>query len=333
MGFLESLLSPISGRAVAPSSGQARTGISRGDVDRSIAQYLNFAGSRVAPEQFAQQLASNGAGVSYQEIMSRIGAAGDQGDPQMGIQATSSEYSGTGGSGGGAQAGYVRGDLSSKIAALNQLYDLLSQDVGTLAQSRRGDLEKSYGQQTQDLTKQYEQNQAVLPNAFASQGIANSSYLAREAGNAADQYNTGLSTIDQNKQAGLAQIGQQYQQALSGFQAAKSNLAGADRNFYGTQGDLQATQQGYDQQANSLASQRAGLMTNSQYAQALNGIAPVQNTNTQALQDQLAKITQSSIPGYAKDTIAKGLIKQSGQDPNFYTDYYEKIKTGIPAGA
>ena len=265
----------------------------------------------------------NGSGVSYQEAAGIIQQAYN-----------ANPYQGTSTSGGGTAApNNIIGDLSGKIAALNQLYDLLSNDAGTLAQSRRSDLEKQYGKQTADLTKQYETNQAVMPNAFAANGIANSSYLAREAGNAADQYNQGLTSIEDNKQQGLAQIGQQYQSALSGYQSAKANLAGADRNFYGTAGDYKAAQQSYDQQANSLAAQRGGLMTNSQYAQTLNGIAPVQNTSTSALQDQLSKITQSSIPGYAKDTIAKGLIKQSGQDPNFYTDYYEKVKSGIPAGA
>lgn len=290
----------------------------------------NYAAQLVASgkpaDQVAQELSNNPFGVSYQELAGTLAAGGAGAD-----SGGSSSYGGT--ASGGANAGYINGDLTDKINALNQLYDLLSNDVGSLAKSKRSDLENQYGKQTADLTKQYETNQAVMPNAFAANGIANSSYLAREAGNAADQYNQGLTSIEDNKQQGLAQIGQQYQSALSGYQSAKANLAGADRNFYGTAGDYKAAQQSYDQQANSLAAQRGGLMTNSQYAQTLNGIAPVQNTSTSALQEQLSKITQSSIPGYAKDTIAKGLIKQSGQDPNFYTDYYEKVKSGIPAGA
>lgn len=262
------------------------------------------------------------SGVSFQEVQGIIREA---------YNAAGGGTSGTSGgtSGGSSGPSYVRANLSDKIGALNQLYDLIYGDLNNLTQSRKSDLEKQYGEQRTGLQSQYEKNQAVMPNAFAAKGIRDSSYYERAATDAADTYNSNLNSIQQDQDAKLAQIGQQYQSALSGYQAARSGLSSYNPNFYGTQAELDQQRNQLDQQANNLSAERSKLMTDSQYRSSLNNIAPTQNMGASALQEQLAKITNSSIPGYAKDTIAKGLIKQSGEDPNYYTDYYEKLKGGL----
>lgn len=259
------------------------------------------------------------SGVSFQEVQGIIREA---------YNAAGGGTSG-GTSGGSSGPSYVRANLSDKIGALNQLYDLIYGDLNNLTQSRKSDLEKQYGEQRTGLQSQYEKNQAVMPNAFAAKGIRDSSYYERAATDAADTYNSNLNSIQQDQDAKLAQIGQQYQSALSGYQAARSGLSSYNPNFYGTQAELDQQRNQLDQQANNLSAERSKLMTDSQYRSSLNNIAPTQNMGASALQEQLAKITNSSIPGYAKDTIAKGLIKQSGEDPNYYTDYYEKLKGGL----
>lgn len=262
-------------------------------------------------EAMAQEFSNNPFNISYQELLAAP---------------SSTSYSTSGGSAGPS---YVSANLNDKLGALNQLYDLIYGDLGNLTQSRKSELEKQYGEQRTGLQSQYEKSQAVMPNAFAAKGIRDSSYYERAATDAADTYNQNLNSIQQDQDAKLAQIGQQYQSALSGYQAARSNLSGINPNFYGTQEDLNSVRSQLDQQANNLSAERSKLMTDSQYRSSLNNIAPTQNMGASALQEQLAKITNSSIPGYAKDTIAKGLIKQSGEDPNYYTDYYEKIKGGL----
>jgi len=263
-----------------------------------------------------------GSGVSFQEVQGIIREA---------YNAAGGGTSGTSGgtSGGSSGPSYVRANLGDKIAALNQLYDLIYGDLNNLTQTRKSDLEKQYGEQRGNLQTQYEKNQAILPNAFVARGTRYSSDYENAARDAADTYNQNLNSIQQDQDAKFAQIGQQYQSALSGYQAARANLGGINPNFYGTQGDLDAVRGQLDQQANNLSAERSKLMTDSQYRNTLNSIAPTQNMGASALQEQLAKITNSSIPGYAKDTIAKGLIKQSGEDPNYYTDYYEKLKGGL----
>lgn len=275
----------------------------------SIIQQYEDAG--YSPKQIADQFSNNPFGISYQELFD--GSS----------QRTTSTGSGV------ARPAFVSANLSDKLGALNQLYDLIYGDLNNLAQTRKSDLEKQYGEQRGNLQKQYEKNQAILPNAFVARGTRYSSDYENAARDAADTYNTNLNSIQQDQDAKMAQVGQQYQSALSGYQAARSNLSSFNPNFYGSQQDLDAVRGQLDQQANNLSAERSKLMTDSQYRNTLNTIAPTQNMGASALQEQLAKITNSSIPGYAKDTIAQGLIKQSGEDPNYYTDYYEKLKGGL----
>lgn len=261
------------------------------------------------------------SGVSYQEVQGII------------KQAYDAAYNGTptggGGGGGAAAAPTVTADLSGKLAAINQLYDLIYGDLATQTQSRKAEMGQQYDKQRGDLQTQYEKNQAVLPNAFAAQGTRYSSYYENAAKDAADTYSKNQDAIAQDQAAKEAQLGQSYQTALAGYQSARSGLSSFNPKFTGTQSDLMSVQSQLDQRANELAAARAGLQTDQGYRATLNSIAPTQNMGTSALQEQLAKITNASIPGYAKDTIAQGLIKQSGQDPKYYQDYYEKLKGGL----
>lgn len=267
------------------------------------------------PQEVAQQLSNNPFGVSFQQL-----AGG------------TSQYGGTDTSYGGSSAAAaptVTADLSGKLAAINQLYDLIYGDLASQTQSRKAEMSQQYDKQRGDLQTQYEKNQAVLPNAFAAQGTRYSSYYENAAKDAADTYGKNQDAIAQDQAAKEAQLGQSYQTALAGYQSARSGLSSFNPKFTGTQSDLMSVQGQLDQRANELSAARAGLQTDQGYRATLNSIAPTQNMGASALQEQLAKITNASIPGYAKDTIAQGLIKQSGQDPKYYQDYYEKLKGGL----
>lgn len=259
-----------------------------------------------------------GSSISYQELQGVVNNAVNN----------YGKYTGTA-TGASAPIDQTTVDLGSKIDALNNLYNLIYGDLNAQTQEKRGQLEKQYGEQRTGLQSQYEKSQAVLPNAFVARGTRYSSDYENAARDAADTYNTNLSAIQQNQDQSLASLGSQYQKALSGYQSAQSALGQTPRSFTGTAAEAQQAQMTLDNQLNSLSAARSGLMTDAGYRGALNNIAPAQNMGASALQEQLAKITNSSIPGYAKDTIAQGLIKQSGQDSNFYTDYYEKLKGGL----
>lgn len=272
-------------------------------------------------DQVAQLLGERGGyanNISFQEL---------QGLAQQGAGRAD-----TGGSytGGGAASGpaMVHANLQDKIDALNNLYNIITNDVNTLTQDRRGQLESNYGEQNTNLTKQYEKASGVLPNAFSARGIRDSSYYENAATDAADTYTNSQKQLQSDKESKLADLGRTYSGQLAGIQAGRGSLAGYNPNFYGTEADLAGARNTFDSQIGQLTQQHAGLGTDAGYRGQLNSIAPVKSTGAADLQAQLQKITQSSIPGFAKETIAKGLIKQSGQDPAYWEDYYAKQAGG-----
>lgn len=232
--------------------------------------------------------------------------------------------------GGGVAAGpaMIRGSLQDKIDALNNLYNIITNDVNTLTTDRRNQLETGYGEQNANLTKQYEKSSGVLPNAFSARGIRDSSYYEGAAQDAADTYTNSQKQLQTDKESKLADLGRTAAGQLAGIQAGRGALGGYNPSFYGTEADFNAAKGSFDSQIGQLTQQHAGLGTDAGYRGQLNAIAPIKSTGAADLQAQLQKITQSSIPGFAKETIAKGLIKQSGQDPAYWEDFYAKQAGG-----
>jgi hypothetical protein len=261
-----------------------------------------------------------------------------QGGPTSDPSGSSDQSSGGGSSGGSGGFGggsysvapaMIRASLQDKIDMLNNLYNALTSDLITLTQDRRNILEGDYGRQRGDLQKSYEKSQAVLPSAFAARNTRNSSYYDQAVQDAADTYNTNMDAINRDREAKLAQIGREYASQDAQIAAARAGLSQINPNFYGTQADLDTTRQSLDRQGNDLGVQRAGLSTQGGYLGRLNAVSAAPNTGTTDLQAQLQKVITSDIPGFAKDTIAKGLIKNAapGQQKEL-EDYYANIQAG-----
>ena len=293
---------------------------SRGAIDSWIASNAG----QYTPDQvnaIAQALSANTAGVSFQELQARL--AENAAQPQAAMS----------GGGGGYYTPTVTANLSDRINALNQMYDLIYKDIADLTQSRKSELEKSYGTQQQGLTTQYEDTARQLPLQYGAQGVGDSSYYAKAAGKASDVYNQSLSQLEQDRQAKMADLGKFYETTMGQFRTGQETVGRTPQTITGTQAEVQAQQSQLDQALQNLAGQRAGLKTNQQYLQSLQGIAPSQNMGADQLKKQLDELAVSSIPSFAKQTIGKGLIQKSGQDQAFYQDYFDKLQQGQSTGA
>lgn len=223
--------------------------------------------------------------------------------------------------------GYVapQFNLTDKINALNELYNVIYQDLASMTQEQRKKIEEGYGQQAKTQQTQYEQTARALPLQYGAMGVGDSSYYAKAAGTASDLYNQALQDIQTQKEAKLGELGRAYETQRSAFQAGQSQLGGLPR--YGSQADVTAL----EQQLGSLAQQRAGLGTQASYMGALQNIAPTPTTSGAQLETKLKELTGQSIPSFAKQTIAAGQIKQSGLAPEqqqYYTDYFQKLLQG-----
>lgn len=226
-----------------------------------------------------------------------------------------------------SSGGYVapQFNLTDKINALNELYNVIYQDLASMTQEQRKKIEEGYGQQAKTQQTQYEQTARALPLQYGAMGVGDSSYYAKAAGTASDLYNQALQDIQTQKEAKLGELGRAYETQRSAFQAGQSQLGGLPR--YGSQADVTAL----EQQLGSLAQQRAGLGTQASYMGALQNIAPTPTTSGAQLETKLKELTSQSIPSFAKQTIAAGQIKQSGLAPEqqqYYTDYFQKLLQG-----
>jgi hypothetical protein len=209
--------------------------------------------------------------------------------------------------------------LTDKINALNELYNLIYQDLGTMTKEQRDLIEKGYAQQGQTAQTQYETTARALPLQYGAMGVGDSSYYAKAAGSASDLYNQAIQDIQTQKEAKLGELGRAYETQRAALQAGQSQLGGLPQ--YGTQADVTAL----ESQLGSLAQQRAGLGTQAGYRGALQNIAPAPTSTGAQLETKLQELSSQSIPSFAKQTIAKGYISQSGQDQGYYTDYFDKL--------
>lgn len=300
-------MNPIDGVGFGPSN---RGYTSTEDISRFYQAVADFRATNSA-EATANAFANNPYGVSFQELLGTVPT------PTVGAVDTFG-YGGTGGT------GEVAVNLSSKIQALNDLYGIIYNDLAGLTQEKRTNLESDYGDQTKNLQTTYERVAAQLPQQYGAQGIGQSSYYAKAAGGAQDLYNQQTQELQKAQTKSMADLGQWYQSNLGQYQGQQAALGGYGGT--GTQADAAAL----DTQLNQLGQARTGLQTQGQNIAGLNAIAPTQNTGAAQLQKILGELAVSSIPDFAKQTIAKGKIQQSGQDQAFYTDYFDKLRQQTP---
>lgn len=262
----------------------------------------------------AQDLSDNTGGVSFQEIQARLG---DTGAP------TGGGY--YGGGGGGTAMQTV--NLGDYIRQINDAYNALYGDITNLANERRGQLEKTYGKQFQDLSKAYEDTNQGLLNAYGARGLADSSYKNKGITRAGDTYKSDSENLRQGYNQNLADIGRFAQTTRSGFEAGQQAINRMNPIFVGSAADVQNAQNSLSGQLAQLQQQRAGLGTQSGYINQLNSIAPTQSQGPTQLQKQLQDLVGASAPAFAKNQIAGALIQQQGQEgqQNYWQDYFQKL--------
>ena len=225
-----------------------------------------------------------------------------------------------------------RNTLREKIAALNNIYGSIYNDLNALTAEKRGSLESDYAQQYQTADKGYQSGLNTVSNNMASRGLADSSYSGVEQDKVTNSYRQDVANLDKSKQSQLAQIGQFYNQTLGGFQGDQNRFNQINPDSYGTVTDLNNQIAALDQAMNAAAQQQSGLKTDSQYVRQLQGVAPAKSMTSDELSKQLQTLVTSSAPRFAKEQIAQGLIRRAQlQDEGaqtFWTDYFQKLLAG-----
>lgn len=279
--------------------------------ENAVADMVKLYGGVISPQEIGDTLYN-----IYKDTLGTPNARYYGVDPSVG-----------GGTGGTPQ---VTADLSGKIKALNDMYGVIYNDLANLTKEKRASLESSYGDQTKNLQDTYQDVSAQLPMQYGAQGIGQSSYYAKAAGRAEDAYNQNTKALQDAQTQSLADLGRFYQTNLGNFQGQQAALASTPASYTGSQADVQNVQSGLDTQLNQLGQARTGLQTQGQNIAGLSAIAPSQNTGAAQLRKMLGELSGSSIPDFAKQTIAQNEIKKSGQDQTYYTDYFDRLRQQTP---
>ena len=296
---------------------------------------LNYTGSFNPANMYANYKQPGGSFVAARSAASTGGNNTQDTTPQSLYGNGSGDGSGGGGSSTtdpmaelyGGQRQSVQNKLSSLINAYNTLTGSAEQAYKTQAENLR----KDYGRQRQKVGDLYQQTANTLTGAYQAKGLGDSSFSANAQNSALNNYNTGLSDVNQAETTGLSKIGQALQTARGQYEAAKSTYQDYLNNLgnYGGQ-DLSNIMGAAETGLQNAATTQAGMGSQADYINAINSVAPVQVSPT-ALQTQLQTLQNSGTTDFVKSQMAKGLINQAtGGNPeqqSYWTDYFNTLKT------
>lgn len=218
----------------------------------------------------------------------------------------------------------ARGQVNGERGVLDQLFQSILDSTNSLAASKKSALDQNYGQQLDQLGKTYTDTYNNTGSAYAGRGAYDSSYRGNAQQGLTDTYNTNQQGILNNRANDYAGIGQLIasQQAQVAAQRPQYDL-----NQYTDPNDVNSLLGSLKSLEGNLRQSLAGLGTNSDYINKLNGIAPTQNTGAQDLQSKLQALVGTPVDPNAKQTLLKGYINQNGQQDqtDYWTNYFQNL--------
>lgn len=332
MAWWQSLLGI--GRAVAPSQGQL---VTRNEVDKAINEYFNFGGSRIDPAQYAQQLSNNKAGVSYQEILSRLQSA-PANDPTMGMQAVSAEYSPYSGTGGAraydpttdpTQVAQKRNQVMGLRGGLDNLFNQIYSGINTQAAQQQAESQQAFKTGQDALTNNFMRNDNQNAAAYTSRNAYDSSFRANAQDQIKNDFNTQSQQNQQSYDKRLADIGNYVATARAGVESSRPQWD--VYNQYNNTNDLTSAYNQLMGLEGNLRQQLAGLGSNDAYRQLAQSVTPYAQQQSQGIVDQLQKLAGSAGDANSKQVAAGTYIAQL-PDQNT-KDYWQKFFDSQTQGA
>lgn len=330
MAWWQSLLGI--GRAQAPQQGQL---ITRNEVDKQINDYLSQVGSRLDPAQFAQQLANNNAGVSYQEIMSRVQNAPSN-EMSTGMQGVSQAYDPYGGAGGSYDpttnptlVAQKRNQVMGLRGGLDSLFNQIYSGINTQAAQQQAESQQAFKTGQDALTNNFMRNDNQNAAAYTSRNAYDSSFRANAQDQIKNDFNTQSQQNQQSYDKRLADIGNYVSTARAGVEGARPQW-----DMYGQYNDTNSLDSAYSQllglQGN-LRQQLAGLGSNDAYRQLAQSVTPYAQQQSQGVVDQLQKLAGTAGDAGSKKIAAGTYIAQL-PDQNT-KDYWQKFFESQTQGA
>ena len=224
-----------------------------------------------------------------------------------------------------------RNDTRNRLQAAINAYNSLAGVAQTAYADQANKLRTSYQGQRDKLKNTLETTANNLTSAYQARGLGDSSFAANAQNSALNNYNTDLTNVQNNENQSISDLGSKLQTARAQYEAAKSGY----QDFLNRIGTFGGSELGSIMNQAQLGMQnaaqaQAGMGTQSENIAAITGVAPKQ-LDTSQLQSQLQSIQNSGTSDFAKNAIARGMIKQATagnpDQETYWTDYYNKLST------
>lgn len=234
-----------------------------------------------------------------------------------------------GGGGGGAvdpdtdvaRVGSERAKIMNMMQLFDQAFNEALARVDALANDKRTQLTDNQKTQQGSLDKNYETTSRGIDDQFSARNAYRSSYREGAQQQAQEAYDTATTGLQSATDKDLANVGQFAESQKAQFNTGRPSF---DVNAYDKVSDLLSIGQDVDQAIKQLKATSAGLGTTGEYMGKLNAIAPAKETGSDVLKTQLDKLAGTSANADTKRRIALTTIKNAGQDPSAWQDYFEK---------
>jgi hypothetical protein len=203
--------------------------------------------------------------------------------------------------------------LTGKRGAVEDAYNALFGDLGTLLKSRADALEGQYGQQLGKASQEFADVLPTIDSSYAALGSYDSTQRGDSRGKAQKGYEDTVNTIGQNKAKDQAALGQYGNESKAKFQADKeAALRYIDSAANTTDVNaLQDASNNLDTNLSQTGVTRASLGTDASAAQQVKGLTS-DNGRFQAAIDSLDAIIKSSMPTDVKAAAVTAVTNSAG---------------------
>lgn len=233
-----------------------------------------------------------------------------------------------------AQANALKSSITGLIGNIKGVYDAIYSDVNNVAADRTAQVDKSYNQDVQGLTGQFNNLFPQIGQGYAARGTYDSSYRGDAEKGATDQFGNEIGQLQTGHNQDLAGIGQFVSQQQANINSQKGGLDAVSQQIAASENpdELQALKNTLDERLRTVTASRADLGTQGSYLAQLNAAVPVQN-RLGPLQETLTNVINSAVPAPVKKAIANQIVSQSGVGGDEAKKLLDQINSQIDTSA
>jgi hypothetical protein len=219
----------------------------------------------------------------------------------------------------------VRSEVQGLMDIFERGYAAAMASIDPLAAEKANAVRGNYGKQREGLQGNFATTSQGIDDSFSARNSYDSSYRENEQNVAKSAFEEAMAGLDSSEQGDLARVGEFANTQRAELNAGRPNFNLGD---YSSVSELLDVKAQVDEAVKNIQRTQAGLGTDSAYAANLETIAPVQEQGSTALKAQLDRLANVGAPSDTKKAIAMQAIKDSGEDPAAWLDYFERLTQG-----